>query len=588
MEKLLQLAVPAIIGLVALLAIGLVIARLYIRAEKDRSYVRTGLGGQKVVLDGGSIVLPVFQSIAWVNLQTLRLEVRRDNADAMITRDRMRADIGVEFYVRVKPDASSIALAAQTLGDRTNDAEQLRALVEAKFVDALRSVAATMALAELQEQRATFVQSVQTAVARDLELNGLELESASLTKLDQTDTKYFNPNNAFDAEGLTALTKITESRRQERNLTVRNTEVTIAQQDLEARQRTLDIDRQKKEAELSQQRDIVNKTAETRAAAAQKEAEARQAEEQARIAAEQAIAQRTATAKQAQETAGIEADLAIRQRQIESERTAETLAIAKKRDVEIADQDRAIAVADKSRAESEARAKAEEARALATAATESVETAKQVAIAERQRQTAVISARQLAEQDAAKVTIAAQAEKQAADDKATAIRTEAQADADAAKIKAEAQAKTYEVEAEGQRKINEARNAMSTAVIELEVTKERLRILPLALAEAVKPLEKIGDVRIIDMGGGLPGHAAGNGVNGTGGNADSLLNTLLAYRANAPVIDKLLAEAGFAGGANPVQSLMAATTAAKDAASGATPPATTTQWTVAPKAPDKD
>src|SRR5208282_3906569 len=142
------------------------------------------------------------QSVAWVNLQTLRLDVHRDSQDAMITKDRMRVDIGVEFYVRVKPDSSSIALAAQTLGDRTNDAAQLRELVEAKFVDALRSVAATMTLADLQEQRAAFVQAVQTAVARDLELNGLELESASLTKLDQTDTKYFNPNNAFDAEGL--------------------------------------------------------------------------------------------------------------------------------------------------------------------------------------------------------------------------------------------------------------------------------------------------------------------------------------------------------------------------------------------------
>ena len=172
----------------------------------------------------------------------------------------LRVDIGAEFYVRVKPDSASIALAAQTLGDRTNDANELRALIEAKFVDALRSVAATMTLADLQEQRAAFVKSVQNTVSSDLELNGLELESASLTKLDQTDTKYFNPNNAFDAEGLTALTKITEAKRQERNLTVRSAEVNIAQQDLDARQKTLEIERQKKEAELNQQRDIVNKS----------------------------------------------------------------------------------------------------------------------------------------------------------------------------------------------------------------------------------------------------------------------------------------------------------------------------------------
>src|SRR5271168_2381907 len=150
MGILIQLGIPAAIILVGIVAIGVIIGRLYHRAEKDRAYVRTGFGGQKVVVDGGSVVLPIFQSIAWVNLQTLRLDVHRDSQDAMITKDRMRVDIGVEFYVRVKPDSSSIALAAQTLGERTNDVAQLRELVEAKFVDALRSVAATMSLADLQ------------------------------------------------------------------------------------------------------------------------------------------------------------------------------------------------------------------------------------------------------------------------------------------------------------------------------------------------------------------------------------------------------------------------------------------------------
>jgi flotillin len=553
-DLVIAVALPALIGLVAILAIGLVIARLYARAEKDRSYVRTGLGGQKVVLDGGSIVLPVFQSIRWVNLQTLRLDVRRENADAMITKDRMRVDIGVEFYVRVKPDQQSIALAAQTLGDRTNDADALRELVEAKFVDALRSVAATMALADLQEKRADFVRRVQETVASDLELNGLELESASLTKLDQTDTKFFNPNNAFDAEGLAALTKITEAKRQERNLTVRAAEVAIAQQDLEARQKTLDIDRQKKEAELSQERDIVNKTAETRAAAALKEAEAQRAEAEARITTQQAVALREAEAKQAQEQARISAELAIQQRKIEADRTAETLAIGKKRDIELADQERAIAVADRSRAESDARAEAEKARALAIAAEESVTTAQQVAIAERERQIAVLAARQAAEQEATKVTVQAQAERNAADDRAEAVRTSAKADSDAALIRAEAQAKTYAVEAEGQRAINEARNALSAAMVELEVMRERLRIIPVAIAEAVRPLEKISDVRIVDMGGGLPGGQI-SGENG-GGRIDNLMSQLLAYRANAPVIDQLLKDAGFTEGTDLVNRLV--------------------------------
>ena len=69
--------------------------------------MRTGLGGKKVVLDGGSVILPIFHSYSWVSLSTLRLEVKRAENESLITKDRMRADITAEFYVRVKPDSEN-------------------------------------------------------------------------------------------------------------------------------------------------------------------------------------------------------------------------------------------------------------------------------------------------------------------------------------------------------------------------------------------------------------------------------------------------------------------------------------------------
>jgi uncharacterized membrane protein YqiK len=53
-------------------------------------------------------------------MNTLRLEVRRADDQALITRDRMRVDVMAEFYVRVKPLAESIAVAAQTLGQKNH------------------------------------------------------------------------------------------------------------------------------------------------------------------------------------------------------------------------------------------------------------------------------------------------------------------------------------------------------------------------------------------------------------------------------------------------------------------------------------
>ena len=130
--------------LISLLAIGLVFARLYHRASKERAFVRTGLGGQKVVKDGGAMVLPVFHETTPVNMNTLKLEVMRNKAESLITKDRMRVDIVAAFFVRVIPSTDGIANAAQTLGQRTLHPDALRELVEDKFVDALRSTAATM------------------------------------------------------------------------------------------------------------------------------------------------------------------------------------------------------------------------------------------------------------------------------------------------------------------------------------------------------------------------------------------------------------------------------------------------------------
>ena len=186
---------------------------LYLRSSKERSFVRTGLGGQRVVLDGGAFVLPIVHDVIPVNMNTLRLEVTRGRDKALITRDRMRVDLMAEFYVRVAARPEAVAAAAQTLGLRTMEPEQLKELVEGKFVDALRSVAAGMTMNQLHEQRSDFVQKVQQVSSADLAMNGLELESVSLTGLDQTSIEHFNANNAFDAEGLTKLTEQIELRR---------------------------------------------------------------------------------------------------------------------------------------------------------------------------------------------------------------------------------------------------------------------------------------------------------------------------------------------------------------------------------------
>jgi flotillin len=549
-----DLFMPATIGVILIFVLGIVFAILYHRSTRDEAFVRTGLGGKKVVLDGGAVVLPVFHSIARVNLKTLRLQVERSKKDSLITKDRMRVDIDAEFYVRVRPDIDSIALAAQTLGALTNNAEALRDQVEAKFVDGLRSVAATMELLDLQEKRSDFVKHVQASVEADVQSNGLELEAVSLTKLDQTDLSFFNADNFFDAEGLTRLKTITETKRRDRNAIVRDNEVAIAQKDLEARQQTLQIERNKKEAELSQERDIANKTASTRAEVATATQTAWQTEENARIEAQQKIAQREAESLKVRETASIESNLAITRRKTDADR-----------EIQIATQDNEIQVASKSKETSEAKAIAKQAEALAVAAEEKVTTARAMEVADRERLTAVLAARKEAEQRSTGVVVAAEAEKRAAIDRGEATKTAATAEAEANKIRAAGVREIGEAEAAVITLKNEAQNKLGSNVIDFELAKKRIETMPAALGEMVKPIGNLTDVRILHTGG-----FGGNGANGGGnvGFGEGLAGELLRVHALKPLIDEILAQSGFKAGDDPIKAL---TSAVMPATNGAAP-----------------
>src|SRR5882762_3547327 len=229
---------------------------LYLRSSKERAFVRTGMGGQKVVLNGGAFVLPIVHDVIPVNMNTLRLEVSRGRDKALITRDRMRVDVIAEFYVRVQATTDAISDAAQTLGQRTMQPDLLKELLEGKFVDALRTVAAELTREELHEKRGEHVRSVREAVAENLLQNGLELEAASLTQLDQTAREYFNPSNAFDAEGLTRLTEQIERRKKIRNDIEQDTMIQIRNKNLETDNFSFEIAPATENAKLQQERAI--------------------------------------------------------------------------------------------------------------------------------------------------------------------------------------------------------------------------------------------------------------------------------------------------------------------------------------------
>lgn len=541
--SLVYLAGVLVVILVLLLAIGVMFSRLYVRATKESAFVRTGMGGQRVVTDGGALVLPVFHEIIKVNMNTLRLLVNRQKEHSLITLDRMRVDVSAEFYVRVKPDQESIATAAQTLGEKTAEPAQLMDLVEGKFVDALRSAAAGTTMKDLQDHRSGFVQKVQTVVQEELIKNGMELETVSLTSLDQTRKEFFNPENAFDAEGLTRLTEQTEGRRRERNHIEQETDVAIKTKNLAAQRERLTLEQETQFATLQQQEQIATRTAEQAALVARQKAERSREAQEAEIQSEQAVKARR-----------IQQERELGVAEVEKQRTIETARISTEEAVRIAEQQREARVADQSKEVSKAESEANQARENAVKSQQAVLTASAVGEAERDRQVQVVAARATAEKAAVSITVQAEAERDAAEARAQALIISAQAEADADNKRAQGKLALSKADAEGQRLINEAANLLSDGQIDLRVKLALIEGLPKVIAESVKPMERISDLRIIDVSGLGQGNGGVVDVDGqklpgtSGGLPGQLVDAAMRARTHGPLIDTLLGELGLKGG----------------------------------------
>lgn len=546
-----SLAVFAGIGLFSIIILGIVFSRLYRKTTKELTFVRTGFGGEKVVVDGGALILPILHDYIDINMQSMKVTVARSKSDSFITKDRMRVDITADFYIRVGEDRESISRAAQTLGKKTVDLRELTGLIEGKLIATLRSVASSMEMKELHEKRDEFSSQVKNAIEADLSKNGLQLESVSLTSLDQTAKEFFNENNAFDAEGLTSLTQTIEERKKLRNDIERSTEVQIAQKNYETQSEKFEIQRKQAEAEATQQTKIANFQAEQEALRA-KEAESRRKEaEEAKIVANKAIEEAQINKARAIETVEIEKARAIREAEINKEKA-----------VELANQSKNIEIAKKVEEEAAAKTLANEKKALEAASFEKIKTSSETEQAERAKKLALIEAQKEAEQLSIEKTVAAKAEKEAEENLAEAakikamgaseaLKIKATAEAEAIKITAEANRLNYEVEAKGKTEINNAENIVSAEILENRFKLALIEFMPQIIAQVVKPAEKINSIKIVQMAGLGGANQSGVGSNASSGvsNAgaslsDQIVNASLNYKVNAPIIDDLMKQVG--------------------------------------------
>lgn len=426
---------------VAILIVGAVIVtvtRLYIKTSADQAFVRTGMGGQQPIIDGGALVVPVVHEIVPVSLQTMRLDVDRAGPDALITGDNLRADVAAEFYIKVQKIREHILAAATSLGERSVDAESVKHLVNQKLVSALRTVAATRPLHELHTKRDEFAQAVQVIVEKDLAHNGLTLESVTISRLDQTPPVAMRgEDNVFDAQGLRTIAEITQRQRVERNMIEREADQKVVAQDVTRDQFVFEQEVARANAAAQKDRDIQIAQAQAKQEADTIAAEQERLAGLAQVKRDEAIQVAEVEKQRALEVANQLREQAARVAEIDKTRTAELATRASQIEVATKERDRADAEAQRFAAE----ARMEEER-------QGVRTVEVTQSAERDKARAIIAAqaefeqRRLQEQVQADVAAyavvkAAEGAEQAAAKEAAAQLTRAQAERDATLLRAE-------------------------------------------------------------------------------------------------------------------------------------------------------
>jgi uncharacterized membrane protein YqiK len=242
------------IGAVLLFGIIYLVITCFRKIEKGTALIRTGIGQTKVTFDG-MFVVPVLHRADLMDISLKRVEIDRTGKNGLICKDNMRADIKVAFFVRVNNNREDVLQVAGAIGcDRASSEVEIRQLFDAKFSEALKTVGKQFDFTELYEKRDQFRDEILKVIGTDL--NGFVLDDAAIDYLEQTPLEALDPDNILDAEGIKKITELTAGQAKLSNNIQRDKEKVIKQQDVEAREAILELERQLAETEAKQEREV--------------------------------------------------------------------------------------------------------------------------------------------------------------------------------------------------------------------------------------------------------------------------------------------------------------------------------------------
>jgi uncharacterized membrane protein YqiK len=494
----------SIVIVLAVVAIGFIamVIKMYQKAIQGEAMVRTGLGDTKVSFSG-IFVVPVIHKLEVMDITLKTIVISRTGSEGLICKDNMRADIKVNFFLRVNKTPEDVIQVAQSIGcKRASDHPALESLFDAKFSEALKTVGKHFDFVELYNSRDDFKRQIIQTIGTDL--NGYVLDDCAIDYLEQTPLNHLNENNILDAEGIKKIIDLTAKQKVQANLIEREKQKTIKKQDVEAQETILELEKQLAENEEKQKREIANIKSREFAEMEKVRHEERLKAEKARIATDEEVKvaeqnkdrQILVAERSKQRTDAIETERVEQARLLEENEKERIVALAQiEKEKAIEEERKNIQGIIRERVTVEKAVVEEEEKIKDTRAYAEADRTKAVAIknAEKEAEESLVkeiksaeAARNAAEFRAKQMLIDAEAEQVSSNNRAQAIKTMAEAEAaqaaaiglsEAQVMEAKAHARQKEGEAEAQ-VIKAKANAQAEAderlgMVTAKVTKEQ-------------------------------------------------------------------------------------------------------------------
>ena len=179
LSKGMEIWIYASLGVLALLMIMGMFARLYRKAGPHEALIIYGLGGTRVVKGHGAIVVPMFQICRELTLELMSFDVAPQQD--LYTRQGVAVTVEAVAQIKVKSDVESILTASEQFLTKT--AEERQSLIRLVMEGHLRGIIGQLTVEEIVKQPEMVGDRMRSTCADDMSKMGLEVISFTIKEV---------------------------------------------------------------------------------------------------------------------------------------------------------------------------------------------------------------------------------------------------------------------------------------------------------------------------------------------------------------------------------------------------------------------